>query len=185
MNRVEYRQVLAEFEQARPRHVLEWGSGGSTRALLQRFACIDRYVSIEHQADWYARVRENVQDPRLELHLVPATEKQPCPPADDPAREDVIKGWFRRCEDHPEIFADYVAFPRSLGISFDFVLVDGRARIHCLPVAMELLRPGGVVVLHDAQRPEYHQTIERLGGGDFLEPWRQGQICVIRSPLRP
>ncbi len=183
MNRVEYRQLLAEFERTQPRTVLEWGAGGSTLALLERYPSIERYVSIEHQPAWYERVLENVPDPRLELHLVPGTEEQPDPPADDPKREDVIKAWFLHCEDDPSIFADYVVHPRSLGTEFDFVLVDGRARSHCIPVAYELVRPGGVVIVHDAQRTEYHPAIESVGGGEFLEPWRQGQVCVIRKPM--
>ena len=78
--------------------------------------------------------------------------------------------------------ADYVARPGQLGMEFDFVLVDGRARIHCLVEGWKLLRPGGVILIHDAQRPEYHDTVRSLGRAVFLEPWEQGQICFVRKP---
>lgn len=43
-------------------------------------------------------------------------------------------------------------FPATLGTSFDFVRVDGRARSLCVREGFELLRPGGVLVMQDAQR---------------------------------
>jgi predicted O-methyltransferase YrrM len=65
-------------------------------------------------------------------------------------------------------------------VTFDVALVDGRARTHCLRKAFRLVRPGGVVILHDAQREEYHATVEALGGGLYLQPWVQGQVCLLR-----
>lgn len=41
------------------------------------------------------------------------------------------------------------------GGEFDVVSVDGRDRVKCLAAAMTRLHPAGVVVLDDAERPEY------------------------------
>ena len=43
-------------------------------------------------------------------------------------------------------------FPATLGTSFDFVRVDGRARSLWGREGFELLRPGGGLVMHDAHR---------------------------------
>jgi SAM-dependent methyltransferase len=50
--------------------------------------------------------------------------------------------------------ADYTAGVAPLA-PFDVVVVDGLFRNECLALAPSLLAPGGVVVLDDAQRPEY------------------------------
>lgn len=50
------------------------------------------------------------------------------------------------------------AYVRSIerdGGEFDFVSVDGRDRVKCLAAAMTRLHPAGVVVLDDAERPDY------------------------------
>ncbi len=39
---------------------------------------------------------------------------------------------------------------------FDFIYIDGRNRVKCLQRAKKLLKPNGVVCLHDADRTKYH-----------------------------
>lgn len=182
MHPIEYSQLLAVVESLAPRRVLEWGSGGSTRALLERCDFIETFVSVEHNAMWHARVAEVVTDPRLKLFLHEPTVAEPNPPRKDKDRSRIISEWMLLCERDPSVMADYVAAPATLGMEFDFVLVDGRARTHCLIEGFRLLRPGGVILIHDAQRPEYHATVNSLGRAIFLEPWEQGQICFVRKP---
>ena len=43
------------IERHRPRLVVEWGAGGSTIRFSQ-FPTIERWYSIEHHQDWYAKV---------------------------------------------------------------------------------------------------------------------------------
>ena len=55
---------------------------------------------------------------------------------------------------------DAVSFARYLeaadaGAPYDFIFIDGRARAAALTRALGLLAPGGVVVLHDANRDAY------------------------------
>ena len=46
-----------------------------------------------------------------------------------------------------------------------------------------LLAPGGVLVVHDAQRDRYRSALMGLGPEPcWLDPWVQGQICVVRKP---
>lgn len=187
MDPIELSQVRAVIETLSPRRVLEWGAGGSTRELLERCAFIERYVSIEHNREWHDRVRAIVTDPRLELHLVEPSSPEP-KLGEDPSRaeREQLVAWRAQAESDAELMRDYVALPRGLDDhEFDFVLVDGRARCFCIREGFTLLRPGGVLLVHDAQRSEYHAALESIGRPVFLEPWKQGQVCFVRKADAP
>lgn len=66
-----------------------------------------------------------------------------------------------------QVFAEYAkaAFvPDSEAGTFDFVSIDGRARVACFPRALQLLKPhGGVLVLDNAERPHYRWEAALLG----------------------
>lgn len=162
MHPVEIEQV---FPLARGR-CLEWGSGGSTVELLTRPG-VSEVVSVEHDQTWWESMRE-VRDPRLQLHHVPSDAPGPDESPGTP--------WAERAEYDPALLASYIAFPQGM---FDFILVDGRARRFCLLRGRELLAPGGVMVLHDAQREAYRDVLQQLKA-ELLEPWYQGQVAVIR-----
>jgi SAM-dependent methyltransferase len=179
MHPVELSQLFALLHALGPRRCLEWGSGGGTLAILEECPFIERYVSVEHDAAWHARVLEHAKDERLSLQLV-----EPDRPIgiDSPTEEQII-AWDATGEQDDAVMASYVRYPSTLDTQFDFVLVDGRARVFCLAAGFELLRPGGVIVLHDAQRTQYHQAFHDLGPQVvFLEPWHQGQIALVRKP---
>lgn len=178
MGPCEFSQLLAVLHALEPARCLEWGSGGSTKAVLERCGFIERWVSVEHDPAWYERVRDRTSDPRLMLQLVEPDIARP-----DPEDLEAVMAWDDRAEQEPEMTASYVSHPESLGTEFDFVLVDGRARRLCLRAGYALLRPGGVAVLHDAQREEYHDMLHELGSPVFLEPYEEGQICLLRKPL--
>jgi hypothetical protein len=187
MHPVEFAQLAALLQGLGPRRCLEWGSGGSTAACLRLLPTVETWVSIEHDRAWHDRVRDLIDDPRLSLHHVPPTE--PEPPRPEGARGAALdawrttwRAWIAACETRPSILAEYVALPGRLHDRYDFILVDGRARNACLRAGWELLGPGGVMVLHDAQRPVYHDTVRALGSFLFVEPWVQGQLCVLRRP---
>lgn len=181
MDPIELSQVRAVLEAVAPRCCLEWGSGGSTRAILEIAPFVERYVSVEHDARWHAEVARRVTDPRLSLHLVPSDVPRP-DGAQVRVRRQLVTAWDLRAEQDPALMRSYVAFPRTLGLTFDLVLVDGRARTFCLQEGFALLRSGGVLLLHDAQRPEYREAVCALGRAVFLEPWKQGQVCLVRKP---
>jgi len=184
MHPIEFSQVRAVLYAVDPRAMVEWGSGGSSRAWLHALPGLERLVSVEHHVTWGERVRESIDDPRFTLDLQPPPEHDPEPEhrPGDKTTAAAHRAWCIRCEDDPALMAHYVRAPRSAGVAFDVALVDGRARTHCLREAFERVRPGGVVILHDAQRSEYQPTVEALGGGLFLEPWVQGQVCLMRRP---
>ena len=182
MGEAELSQLDSLIEEIAPRRVLEWGAGGSTSALLEKYSFIERYVSIEHNAAWFEKVRHHVRDPRLELHLKLPSVPEPIVDAVPGNTRKNRRNWRLGAETDPSVFEDYVNFPKTLDTQFDLVLIDGRARSFCALQGIELLRPAGALVMHDAQREEHRQALHQVGEPVFLEPWSQGQICVVRKP---
>jgi predicted O-methyltransferase YrrM len=130
----------------RPAQVLEWGAGYGTLHFASLLPRTSRWIALEHDPAWAARIRELTVDPRVRIHTV-------LPEAPD---------WRERHADGTyEDFSGYVDFP-SRYAPFEFILVDGRAREACLERAHSLLSPNGVVVLHDANR-----SFRRARGGLF------------------
>jgi predicted O-methyltransferase YrrM len=99
----------------------EWGSGGSTAWLARR---VQRLVSVEHDPQWYALVNRRLQSAGLtnvEYRLEP--------------------------ENSPGYAGAISSFPDE---TFDFVLVDGSNRDACIRAAAPKLKPGGMLVLDNA-----------------------------------
>lgn len=181
MSDAEYGQIRAVVETLKPRVVVEWGSGGSTKHVLADHPFIERYISIEHDAAWVDKVRGEVTDPRLEYHLVEPDIA--CPEFDwhKPKERAWFKAWKARAENDAEVMASYVAKPATLTDSCDLVFVDGRARTFCIREGYRMLRPGGMVVLHDAERVEYHGALHECGKPVFLGGWDMGQVAILRK----
>lgn len=162
----EWAQIQAAIYSIRPRVILEWGSGGSTLGLSRM---CERLYSIEHDRAWCARVQQTLPEKsNVELRLIRPLEPE----------QGVDWAWRQRAEFEPGLLGDYVAAPASMGVEPDVIFVDGRARRFCIREGLRIVRPGGLVILHDAQRRYYHDAIPP--SALFLEPWRQGQVCLMR-----
>jgi hypothetical protein len=135
--------------------VLEWGSGGSTvhfPAFLLEHDVETSWLSLEYSRVWHDRVSDAISaDERL---------------------VNAVTVWLfdlgntRPQRDTP--MDEYIAYPRTLGRTWDFILVDGRKRRRCLIEAAQLVTPSGCVVLHDAQRRRYHCAFEHFAKGEFI-----------------
>jgi len=120
--------------------VLEWGCGGSTNYFTPK---VREFISVEHKAEWWKRIRT----PGLDIRLIPARLEMPVP--------HDLKAYPPR---YYEIFRDYVETPRTWG-RFDAVLIDGRARLFCAVEAIQhLLGPGGYLFFHDFFPRTRYQT---------------------------
>lgn len=131
-----------------PQRCLEWGSGYSTLRFTSLLSPDARWLSIEHDRAWYERVKVMTAEATgaraaIEVHCAPPT-REPWTPADG--------------DGTAEHFAAYIALPAARG-PFDFILVDGRARTDCLIAALDLVRPDGIVMLHDANRAQHHACL--------------------------
>ena len=123
--------------------VLEWGSGGST-LFYSKF--VKSWNSIEHDLAWAKQVSQK-KIPNVVYHSVPV--------------EWDISKWC--CSDGTyEEFKEYVEYPKSLNRKFDVVLVDGRARVACAysVIRNNLLKPNGVVIIHDWEREYYKEVLK-------------------------
>jgi len=133
-------------------NVFEWGAGGSTIFLARRVANL---VTIEHDSDWYKYVKE-----ALEYNSLSPTVSL-IPPSSPSGKGDCARSGVKMYQGLS--FEDYVQaideFPPN---HFDAVLVDGRAREACLAIAETKLRPGGILILDNAERTEYKAAIDRI-----------------------
>ncbi|MCG3115704.1 MAG: class I SAM-dependent methyltransferase [Candidatus Manganitrophus sp. SA1] len=147
----------------RPKKCLEWGTGFSTLYFSKFLTEETKWVSIEHEKDWSSHIGRLNQNKKIEIHHVAPNRFPWTDPEKDGAYDDL---------------KDYVEFPATLG-KFDFILVDGRARAHCLKKAEQLLEENGVVILHDANRRHYHAPFSLFKHQILLTDYRRsGGIWV-------
>lgn len=162
-------QWLETFLQA-DQQVFEWGSGGSTVFIAPR---VKKIVSIEHDAAWYESITVALQQRHItNCQLI----FKPAQPARD-SREQSTPFNFRSWDESLAAlsFENYVRtiddYPDQ---SFDLIIADGRARMSCLVRALSKVRPGGFVLLDDAQRPYYEaarQIVNQtMSGTNFFGP---------------
>jgi len=107
---------------------LEFGSGRSTIWLANRMQTL---TSVEHDRDWYDQINKMIKEQQVAniIYLYRPVET---------GLDAGQKPAYVRVAD---TFADE---------SLDFVLVDGRYRDQCALAALHKLRPGGLLVLDNA-----------------------------------
>jgi len=160
MTALDARAIAHIVHRADPKHVLEWGSGHSTDRFPREAPHLKRWVSVEHDATWHARIAKRTPKGAVELVLVPP---------DVPA-STVGDG---------AAFEDYVAYPAGLGLEFDLVLIDGKARLECLRASRGMLSQRGIVVLHDAHLFDYASMVQGFGPSVELEDPRNGYRILV------
>lgn len=110
---------------------LEYGSGRSTIWFAKK---VNQLISIEHNAEWFNRVSSIIQNEgikNIEYKLLP-----------NPGASIVLE---------ETMISDYVqAVPDIPTESLDFILVDGVVRPACALRGIPLLKPGGWLILDDA-----------------------------------
>ena len=150
--------------------VFEWGMGYSTvfySRYLDSIASDFEWHAIDNSREWHEKVallvsRYRLND-RVHLYL-----------SEFPGFWELPNwSWEERkipkevCS--PEAI-EYVEYARRVAEpkGFDVIIVDGRFRRRCLRVAAEVLAPGGLVLLHDAQKTHYHSSLEIYESGHFF-----------------
>lgn len=136
---------------------LEYGSGRSTFYFAKK---LKKLVSIEHHADWYKRVQiqlnENGID-NVDYFLIPMEEHTENH-LEDLELLDKLDGSEPR-----NSFANYYNKVNEYSDAFfDFVLIDGRVRVHCGLNAIAKLKSNGIFVLDNSERPRYAPLHEAL-----------------------
>lgn len=134
---------------------VEFGSGISTIWFANR---VSRLLSIENNPEWYHKVKQWLHDAGLNnVNYVLAAEVE--------NESDQIRA------------SKYIKPGQSLpDISLDFVLVDGRWRSECANIMINKLKPGGLMIIDNANlylpsdsRSPNSQTIEQ---GPLSKTWQ-------------
>lgn len=104
-------------------------------------------ITVEHEHKWIAQIKPQI---------------------------DAISGLHWQCYFRPRPYHE-VCFTLSQN-RFDLVLLDGRDRMLCLEAALPLIKPGGYLMLDNAER-EHYVRIYR----PFLATWNE-TINIQRQP---
>jgi predicted O-methyltransferase YrrM len=154
-----------------PARCLEWGAGASTSYFPARLPGLERWLSIEHYRPWFDIVQARKRHPAVELVHQPPDHGEYAGTRKEGTLED---------------FRTYVSLPEARGGTWDFILIDGRARVHCLAAAFRLVDPRGVVALHDANREYYRTDLPPFGHQELFTDWRRNRGGLyLASPARP
>jgi Methyltransferase domain len=129
-----------------PAHVFEYGSGASTVWLARRSASV---TSVEHHEGFAGLMGDLLASVDNVTLLV-----RPPTPAREPTVPSAKEGYAGLD------FAAYVDAMDETDGEFDLVVVDGRAREHCLERALPRLAPDGLIVFDNTRRRRYRNAIE-------------------------
>jgi hypothetical protein len=143
----------------------EYGSGGSTLFLASR---IQSGASVEHDAQWGNQVRTELDRGDFRGWHVDIV-------GPEPASVDcqMYTSTDPQFADHT--FRAYAASAdRFVDRSLDLVILDGRARVACFHHAVAKVKPGGLLILDNAERAEYAPIIQALEGWQRRDFWGPG-----------
>lgn len=137
--------------QLQPDHIgLEWGAGSSTPWLARRLA---KLTTVEGDMSWAAKVQRVMFKDYFDL--LPRWWLCVLPPFPSPGWTSTLKPCLG-ADGHD--YSVYCNLPQ-LDQTFDFIAIDGRARNGCLRKALTMLRPGGLLLLDNSERPYYDLSI--------------------------
>jgi predicted O-methyltransferase YrrM len=158
----ELRRILGQYVKPVTRAYLEWGTGTSTLAILDRrdTLALDTFYSIDDQTEYQRDVVR--QFPAWNgFHPICASRTGPMLSDRDPE-------------------LNYATLPLGLASQFDFIFIDGRRRLECAFVASLLCHADSIVVLHDYRRTRY-QPVRALY--EIVEDGSQFRVMRARRIL--
>jgi precorrin-6B methylase 2 len=94
-------------------------------------------ISVEHDRAWFEKVAKNVGS-RATVYQI-----------------DLVYG------------GEYSRAIQKFQNRFDVVVVDGRDRVNCVKNCLPALKPSGVVILDNSERPEYSEALTFLAVNGF------------------
>jgi predicted O-methyltransferase YrrM len=139
---------------------VEFGSGRSTLWLSERVASL---TSVEHNPQWYEKVKENLEKRRASNVTYLFRPR-------DSAEEEAEDSAYVRGIDK---------FPME---SLDFALVDGIYRSDCAKKTLERIRPGGILIIDNIEpylpSKSMAPSARSDAQGHASVKWMQFQQCV-------
>lgn len=142
----------------------EFGSGRSTLFIAPR---VKELVSLEHDQHWFKNIEAELKSKKLSnvqyVHILPAN---------DPSKtigypKNNYENYIMPATPATCYTAYYSYIDQYPDASFDFIVVDGRARVECAQHAIPKLKPGGMLILDNAERLRYRAI------HDLLKDWKK------------
>lgn len=138
----------------------EFGSGRSTRFYAERMKHI---YAIEHDEAWYKKVLEDLESQQIDnadLKLIVSEKKMEYPQISSEDHIDLSADNYPVKDD---LFSTYVnSLDAYEDEHFDFIAVDGRARLSCALRGIKKLKTGGILMLDNSERKRYSAVHEAL-----------------------
>ena len=141
---------ISDFLSKRDSKVFEFGSGASTVWLSKRSKSVE---SVEHD-EWFFNTVKGITGGigNIVLNFAPAVLSD---------SSEAVRSGKAGYENYD--FTEYVLqITKSSTNAFDLIVIDGRARMACLKIAMEHLTPGGLILLDNSNRKRYNDSIEAV-----------------------
>lgn len=140
----------------------EYGSGNSTIFFAGR---LKRLVSIEHNSEWHHVVNNWLRKKKInnvDYQFIPQNESSK---NNFSFYEDyqLSKSDFQIRSEYSNYFSYINKFDNDY---FDFIIVDGRARVECSLNAIPKLKKGGIFVLDNSDRDRYKPVFKVLNNWD-------------------
>jgi len=130
MSEKEVKIINELIDKHRPRRCLEWGSGNSTIYFPNSHVCIKSWLAIEHNGHYVKYLRDKTT-----------------------YKVDLI--WIDNLNN-----PSYVDCVKYNNYRYDFILIDGDQREECLKVALDIIKHGGIILMHDTGRESYQEFIK-------------------------
>lgn len=137
----------------------EYGSGNSTIFLGRH---LKHLTSVEHQKEWYQIVQTRLKEfgiSNVDYHLIPPLQSDHSAGYSFYREFNLTESDFQIRKEYHDYFSFIQKYPAS---HFDFILVDGRARVECALLAIPRLKPGGLFVLDNSDRSRYRPVFQVL-----------------------
>ena len=97
------------------------------------------------------------------------------------------EAWYEKYRNNftPRVFMileqDLEKYPTvisHIGRYYDLIFIDGRERERCLDYAPKILKPNGIILLHDSERPAYKSYIDKYSYVFFTD---NGHTVVLTN----
>jgi len=165
-----FKKIFDSFAVNEKLNIFEWGSGFSTvyyAEYLRKRGGEFQWHSVDNNKVWHEKIKMEVNkkglQPYVQLYLkefIPFWEKPGWGTIPPPC------GVFSPKSKNEKV---YINFPRLLDAKFDIVIVDARFRRHCVQTTKDVILPEGIVIMHDAQKAQYHVGLDDFQYNKFYE----------------
>jgi len=164
-----FKTIFDNFIDNKRIRIFEWGTGFSTiyySEYLRKKGAEFEWHTIDNNKAWHEKVKSKVKkkglQPYVQMYL-----KEFLPFWEKPGWVGIPAacGVFGPKSEREKAYID---FPLLLDDKFDIVIVDARFRRHCIQTAKQVLTPGGIVIMHDAQKEHYHVGLDDFQYSKFF-----------------